>query len=158
MEITLMYDSLILRTVARLMLPILIVLSVFMLLRGHNEPGGGFIGGLLAASAIILRVVAEGPKAALDLLPVNYLTLGATGVFLSATGGLIGLLFGKPFLKGLWFAQEIPGVGKIGTPLLFDIGVYLTVVGITVHIALMLAEEPELYPIEEQPLVHDKKL
>lgn len=154
-----MYDSLILRTVARLMLPILIVLSVFMLLRGHNEPGGGFIGGLLAASAIILRVVSDGPKAALELLPVNYLTLGATGVFLSATGGLTGLLFGKPFLKGLWFAQEIPGVGKIGTPLIFDIGVYLTVIGITVHIALMLAEEPELYPIDEQTLdMHDKKL
>ena len=154
-----MYDSLILRTVARLMLPLLIVLSVFMLLRGHNEPGGGFIGGLLAASAIILRVVSEGPRAALELLPINYLTLGAAGVFLSATGGLVGLLFGEPFLKGLWFAQEIPGVGKIGTPLLFDIGVYLTVIGITVHIALMLAEEPELYPIEEQAFeLRDKKL
>ncbi len=154
-----MYDSLILRTVARLMLPILIVLSVFMLLRGHNEPGGGFIGGLLAASAIILRVVSDGPRAAQELLPVNYLTLGAAGVSLSALSGLIGLLFGKPFLKGLWFAQEIPGVGKIGTPLMFDIGVYLTVVGITVHIALMLAEEPELYPIEEQTFeMHDKKM
>ncbi len=154
-----MYDSLILRTVARLMLPLLIVLSVFMLLRGHDEPGGGFIGGLLAASAIILRIVSDGPRAAQELLPINYLTLAATGVLLAAFGGVIGLLFGEPFLKGLWFAQEIPGIGKIGTPLLFDIGVYLTVVGITVHIALMLAEEPELYPMEEQTLeLHDKKM
>lgn len=147
-----MYDSLILRTVARLMLPLLIVLSLFMLFRGHNEPGGGFIGGLLAASALVLRIISDGPDSARRTFPVNYLVLAATGVLFAVAWGLLGLLAGAEFMKGLWLDVAVPGIGKIGTPMLFDIGVYLTVVGITTHIALMLAEEPELYPMDDQTL------
>ncbi|WP_129633192.1 Na+/H+ antiporter subunit B [Candidatus Oscillochloris fontis] len=136
-----MYDSIILRSVARLMLPILLMLAVFMLLRGHNLPGGGFIGGLVASCAIILQLVAFGPEAARRVLRVNYLGLAAFGVFFAALWGLPSLIGGQPYMTSLWIPEPIPGVGKIGTPVLFDLGVFFGVIGVTTQIALLLAEE-----------------
>ncbi|NNJ10745.1 Na+/H+ antiporter subunit B [Chloroflexales bacterium ZM16-3] len=146
-----MYDSVILRSVARLMLPILLMLAVFMLLRGHNLPGGGFIGGLVASCAVILQMVAFGPTFARRALPANYLAIAAFGVLFAGVWGLPSLIGGQPFLTSLWLPQPIPGVGKIGTPVLFDVGVFLTVVGVTTQIALLLAEEPLLFPTERGP-------
>lgn len=148
------YDSIVLRTVSRLMLPVLLLLSVFMLLRGHNLPGGGFIGGLVASSAIILQMIAFGPTYARNVLQVNYLTLAAVGVLIAAAFGLPALLLGQPFMTAFWIPEPIPGIGKIGTPVLFDVGVFLTVIAVTTKIALLLAEEPELFPLhmEEEEL------
>ncbi|MGC8951721.1 Na+/H+ antiporter subunit B [Chloroflexus sp.] len=142
-----LYDSLILRTISRLMMPLLMLLSIFMLLRGHNLPGGGFIGGLLAASAIILQMIAFGPKTARRILPINYLMLAAFGVFFGAIWGVPALFSGLPYMQAFWLPEPIPGVGKIGTPVLFDVGVYLTVIGVTTKIALLLVEEPTLFPL-----------
>ncbi len=136
-----MYESIILRSVARIMLPILLMLSVFMLLRGHNLPGGGFIGGLVASSAIILQLVAFGPAFARQVLRVNYLGLAAFGVFFAAIWGLPALMNGQPYMTAFWIPEPIPGVGKIGTPVLFDVGVFFGVIGVTTQIALLLAEE-----------------
>jgi multicomponent Na+:H+ antiporter subunit B len=147
-----MYDSIILRTVSRIMLPLLLLLSLFMLVRGHNLPGGGFIGGLLAASGIILQMVAFGPHKAYQIIPISYLNLAAIGVIFAAAWGLLGLVQGQPYMTALWIKQPVPGIGKIGTPFLFDIGVYLTVIGVTTQLALVLAEEPELYPLERRPV------
>ncbi len=147
-----MYDSLILRTVSRIMLPVLLLLSLFMLIRGHNLPGGGFIGGLLASAAIILQIVAFGPSFARRVLPLNYLMVAAFGVLFAAIWGIPGLITGDPYMLAFWIPEEIPGIGKIGTPVLFDVGVYITVIGVTTQLALMLAEEPTLYPMQsEQP-------
>lgn len=145
-----MYDSLILRTVAKVMLPVLLLISLFMLIRGHNLPGGGFIGGLLAAAAIILQIVAFGPDRAREIVPVNYIELAAFGVAFAGIWGLLGLASGYPFMKAFWIEQPIPGIGKVGTPFLFDIGVYITVVGVTTQLALVLAEEPALFPPKER--------
>lgn len=139
-----MYDSIILRSTARLMLPLLLMLSVFMLLRGHNLPGGGFIGGLVASSALILQMVAFGPAFIRRVLSANYLLLAAFGVLFACLWGLPALLGGQPFMTALWLPSPIPGVGKIGTPVLFDLGVYMAVIGVTTQIALLLAEEPRL--------------
>ncbi|GAB4433736.1 MAG: Na+/H+ antiporter subunit B [Chloroflexi bacterium OHK40] len=146
-----MYDSVILRTVARLMLPILLLLSVFMLLRGHNLPGGGFIGGLVASCGVILQMVAFGPSFARRVMPVNYLALAAFGVCFAAFWGLPALFSGLPYMTAFWIEPSIPGVGKIGTPVLFDVGVYFTVVGVTTQLALLLAEEPVLFPMPPEP-------
>lgn len=147
MSKTVSYDSIVLRTVSRLMLPVLLLLSVFMLLRGHNLPGGGFIGGLVASSAIILQMIAFGPAYARNVLQVNYLTLAAVGVLTAAAFGLPALFLGQPFMTAFWIPEPIPGIGKIGTPVLFDVGVFLTVIAVTTKIALLLAEEPELFPL-----------
>lgn len=146
-----MYDSLILRTVSKIMLPVLLLLSLFMVVRGHNLPGGGFIGGLLAASAIILQIIAFGPERARRILPLDYLNLAAAGVIFAASWGFIGLVAGQPYMTAYWLPQPIPGIGKVGTPVLFDVGVYLTVVGVTTQLAMVLAEEPALYPLERRP-------
>jgi len=146
-----MYDSIVLRTVARLMLPLLLLLAAFMLVRGHNLPGGGFIGGLLASCGVILQIVAFGPTFARRVMPVNYLGLAAAGVCFAAVWGLPALAMGNAYMGALWIEQPIPGIGKIGTPVLFDVGVFLTVIGVTTQIALLLAEEPILFPMPDEP-------
>ncbi|NJN18478.1 MAG: Na(+)/H(+) antiporter subunit B [Oscillochloris sp.] len=143
-----MYDSIILRTVAKIMLPLLLLLSLFMLVRGHNLPGGGFIGGLVGASAVILQVIAYGPARARAMMPINFLNLAAFGVIFAVIWGFLGMAFGQAYMLPFWLKEPVPGIGKIGTPVLFDIGVYLTVIGVTTQLALVIAEEPYLYPLK----------
>lgn len=136
-------NSLILRTTTRLVLPLMLVFSLFLLLRGHNEPGGGFVGGLVAASGIALYAIAYDPRSARKLLRVDGRTLIGAGLLVAAGSGLAGPFAGRPVLSGVWTHVRIPGLGpvEVGTPLLFDAGVYLVVVGVTLKILLALAEE-----------------
>ncbi len=135
--------SLILRTSAWLMFPVLLLFSIFLLLRGHNEPGGGFVGGLVAASAILLQMIAFGPAEVRRLIPFDILVLLPAGLLVAALSGLPALLLGQPFLSGLWVTLPVLGGLKLGTPVIFDIGVYLVVLGITVQIILSMAEEEQ---------------
>ena len=115
--------SLILRTATRSLLPLLLLFSLFILLRGHNEPGGGFIGGLLAAGGLSLYMLAYDAAAALRLLRVDPRVLIGLGLLTAALSGCVALLAGRPFLTGLWATRPVPGLGKVSTVLLFDIGV-----------------------------------
>lgn len=133
--------SLILSTATRYLLPLLLLFSIFLLLRGHNEPGGGFAGGLVAAAAFALYAIAHNVAEAKKALYLNPRTLIAVGLLVAVSSGLISLLAGYPFMTGLWSSQSVPVLGKVGTPLLFDIGVYLVVIGITLLIIFSLAEE-----------------
>lgn len=136
--------SLILITTARLLMPLLLLFSVFLLLRGHNEPGGGFAGGLVAAAAFILLAVSREPSTARAALGVQPQFLIGAGLLLAVGSGLIGLLMGEPLLTGQWWDIELPGISLyLGTPLIFDIGVYLVVLGATLTMVLTLAEEGE---------------
>jgi multicomponent Na+:H+ antiporter subunit B len=135
-----MNDSLILRTAVRFLVPMLLMLSVMVLLRGHNEPGGGFVGGLLAAGAVALLQLAEGTEAARRLLRVDPRSLIGFGLLAALSAGVAALAAGRPLLTGLWLGTPVPGIGKLGTPLLFDIGVFLVVVGSAVLILLVLGE------------------
>ena len=105
--------------------------SVAVLLRGHNEPGGGFIAGLLAVSASALWAVAHGPPAAAARLPLRSpLRLAALGVLVAAASGLPGLGLGEPYLTHLWFTLPLGFTAvKLSTVLVFDLGVYLCVWG-----------------------------
>ncbi len=131
----------ILSVATRYLMPLLIVFSVFLLLRGHNEIGGGFVGGLVAAVAIVLYMIAEGVTAARDLLRVEPRVLIAFGLLVALSSAVAAWLVGQPFMTGLWWKQALPVVGKVGTPLIFDIGVYLTVMGTTLLILFTLAED-----------------
>jgi multicomponent Na+:H+ antiporter subunit B len=136
-------NSLILRAATRFMLPLLLLFSVFLLLRGHNLPGGGFSGGLVAASAFILYGLAFSvEEARRSLVGGTHLLVGG-GLLLALGSGMLPLLAGRPLLTGLWGKFLVPGYGivELGTPLLFDTGVYLVVVGITLSIIFPLAEE-----------------
>ena len=136
-------SSLILRTTTRFLLPLLLLLSLFLLVRGHHEPGGGFSGGLVAAAAFVLCRFAFGVEEVRRALPVDSHALIGAGLLVAVAAGSAALLAGRPLMTGLWAQVSVPGVGDLdlGTPLLFDVGVYLTVVGVTLTIILPLAEE-----------------
>ena len=136
-------NSIILRTATRFMLPLLILFSIVVLLRGHNQPGGGFVGGLLASSAFVLYSMAFGVPALQRLLRVPLTTYIAVGVGMALASGIPGLIEGGPFLYGMWASFHLEGFGeiKVGTPFLFDVGVYITVLGVNLLMLLTLAEE-----------------
>jgi multicomponent Na+:H+ antiporter subunit B len=134
--------SLILRTTARYLTPLLLIFSIFLLMRGHNQPGGGFAGGLVAATPFALLSIAFGAEEARRVLQVDPRSLIGVGLFASFTSGVIGMLTGQPFLTGVWGKIHLPGLGEveIGTPILFDLGVYLVVIGVALSIIFALEE------------------
>jgi multicomponent Na+:H+ antiporter subunit B len=135
-------NSLILRTATRLLTGLLLLFSIFLLLRGHNEPGGGFIGGLVAASAFALYGLASNPSLARRALGFDTRSFIALGLLIIATTAAFPMLYGYPVLTGLWGEINVLGrVVELGTPLFFDIGVYLVVVGVTLTIVLAMSEE-----------------
>jgi multicomponent Na+:H+ antiporter subunit B len=134
-------NSLILRTTTQLLITVLLLFSVFLLLRGHDLPGGGFLGGLMAATALALYAIANGLVEARALLRVPPQSLIGSGLGAAVVAGLWALTTGDPFLTGLWWvvplgAQEL----KLSTVLLFDIGVYLVVVGVVLTMLFALEE------------------
>ncbi len=136
-------DSVVLRTATRYLLPLLLLFSIFAMLRGHNEPGGGFVGGLVAATAFALYAISYGVAPARELLQIRPRRLIGVGLLIAAASGLIGMAWGDPFMTARWDTREFPVVGKLGTPLLFDIGVYLVVIGVTLTIIFTLMEAEE---------------
>lgn len=135
--------SLILSTASRLLLPLFLLFSIFILLRGHNEPGGGFVGGLIASAAFALHAIAYDVEKTRTLLPIDTRSLIVLGLLLAMSSGTISLFIGEPFFTGQWVRVSFWPIGELdlGTPLFFDIGVYLTVIGVTLTIILSLAEE-----------------
>jgi multicomponent Na+:H+ antiporter subunit B len=143
--------SLILHTSARLLMPLLLLFSVFLLLRGHNEPGGGFAGGLVAASAFILLAVSRDPATARAALRVGPQVLIGAGLLFAVGSGVVAMVLGMPLLTGQWWTISLLGLELyIGTPLAFDIGVYLVVLGATLTMVLTLAEEGEAQQARDQ--------
>lgn len=135
-------NTVILRTIAPLITALMVLFSIFVLLRGHDEPGGGFIGGLIAASAFALYGIANGVSPVLRALRFHPISISAFGLFLAALSGLVSLVEQVPYLTGIWWFVEISEAVELGlsTPLLFDIGVWLVVVGAVVTIALCLEQ------------------
>ena len=133
--------SIILSTASKYLLPLLLIFSFFLLLRGHNEPGGGFVGGLVAAAAYALYFIANGVEEAKKLLKAEPIIIIAAGLLLAILSTLPALLVGRDFMSGVWLEPQFPVIGKVGTPLLFDVGVFVLVLGIAVKIIFSLAEE-----------------
>jgi len=136
-------NTIILRASTRLVMTLLLLFAVFLLLRGHNEPGGGFVGGLMAAAGFALYSASEGPAAARRALYVDPRTLIAVGLLVAVSAGVISLLLGDAFLTSHWGKVEVLGLPAIdvGTPLLFDLGVFIVVLGVVQTIILTLWEE-----------------
>ncbi len=138
-----MTHSNIFRTASGKLVPVLVLLSLVVLYRGHNNPGGGFIGGLLASSAYILYAMAHGAKAARRKLKLTPHGLMASGLSVILISTLWGIVAGKSALTGLWVDIDPPLLPAIhlGTPMLFDFGVYLTVIGVLLLIMVSIMEE-----------------
>jgi len=137
-------ESLILSTAARYLLPLLLLFSVFLLIRGHYEPGGGFVGGLVAAAAFALYAIAFGVSRTREVLRLDPRVLIGSGVLMAAISGMVAWAAGNPYLTAVWGKITWPVIGKLGTPLFFDIGVYFVVLGVVLKIIFVLAEETEV--------------
>jgi multicomponent Na+:H+ antiporter subunit B len=135
-------QSLILRTAGHFLLPLLLLFSLFLLFRGHNEPGGGFIAGLVAAAAVVLYLFSMDIASARQVLRVDPRSLLGSGMSLAVLSGVPGVFRGQPFFTAQWWEVTLPGIGmvKLSSVLLFDIGVYLVVIGAVLTIMLTLAE------------------
>jgi multicomponent Na+:H+ antiporter subunit B len=119
-------NSLILHTTSRLVLPLALIFSLYVLLRGHNEPGGGFIGGLIAAAGLAIHALPRGRDALLSMIRFAPKALIGIGLSLALLSGLPSLILAEPFLTHQW---TFPGGIPLSTTLVFDLGVYLAVVG-----------------------------
>lgn len=179
-------NTLILATAIRMLIPVFQVFSLYILFRGHNHPGGGFIGGLVGSIGLIFYVMAYGPKQDIqaffefrllkyknkeyhirarryyhivrlnsmrkkkatsethwqhDFFRIEPMYIIATGLLLAALSGLFGFIISEPYMSGIWADFYLPVIGKPGTPILFDLGVYLLVMGVVLKITFVLAEE-----------------
>lgn len=134
-------NSIILKTAVKYLFPILVLFSLFLLIRGHYEPGGGFVGGLVAASSVILYLITEGVEKTKRLMKFEPVYYVAGGLAISLLSGLVPVILGMPLLTGTWSNIEAPVLGKLGTPIVFDIGVYFLVLGVSTKIVISLAEE-----------------
>jgi multicomponent Na+:H+ antiporter subunit B len=140
-----MTDSVFFKFLARLMMPVLLLFSLVLLLRGHHQPGGGFVGGLVGSSSIILMTLAYGADEVRERLRIDFLRAMFYGLALSALAGLLGLIFGAAFQDAFWWKPYLQGIGRLelGTPLVFDVGVYVVVFSVTSSIVMSMAEEGE---------------
>ncbi|MEL6217161.1 MAG: MnhB domain-containing protein [Pseudomonadota bacterium] len=134
----------ILQAAARILVALLLVFSLFMLVRGHNAPGGGFIGGLIAAAAFALLAMSHGVDAARRALHLPPEMVAGIGVGLALLSGLIAGLAGEAPFTGLWLLLGSDGGGKglpLSTVLLFDVGVWMVVLGAILTLVLALEED-----------------
>ena len=133
-------STLILRTASNYLLPVLLVFSIFILLRGHYLPGGGFVGGLIAAIAFVLHAFANGLDNTKGLLRFHPGFLMPVGLALAFFSGMAPVIVDQAFMTGLWFHEPFPVIGNVGSALFFDIGVYLVVIGVTLTIIFTISE------------------
>jgi len=133
--------TVIFRSIAPFLTSLMVLFSIFVLLRGHNEPGGGFIGGLIAASALAIYGIACGVAPVRRAIYFHPMGIAAFGLFMAAMAGVLSVAAGVPYMSGLWIYPELFGVElALSSVLVFDVGVYLVVVGAIGSIALALEE------------------
>jgi multicomponent Na+:H+ antiporter subunit B len=124
--------------------PLLLIASLWILFRGHNAPGGGFIGGLVAVAASAAYALVFNATRALKLLPLGPLRLAGAGVLLALVSGLPATAQGLPFLSHLWWSISPGGFElSLSTVMLFDLGVYLAVWGAIGGVCLLLINSIE---------------
>lgn len=132
--------SIILKTASTYLLPLLLLFAVFILLRGHYNPGGGFVGGLIASIAFVLHAFAHGLANTRKMLRFVPSVCIPVGLATSLLSGFVPMAMGRPFMSAEWLSVQIPIIGSIGTPLFFDIGVFLVVIGITLTILFTISD------------------
>ena len=142
-------NSVILSTATRLILGLMVLFSIYLLFRGHNQPGGGFVGGLVASAAFGLMAISDGTASVRRALRIDPLMIAIIGLAVATLAGVAAAFADAPFFTGLWtFPAGLP----LGTPLVFDVGVYLIVLGGVLSMILVL-EEDTLVGIREAEIV-----
>ncbi|WP_333618773.1 Na+/H+ antiporter subunit A, partial [Dietzia sp.] len=138
--------SLVLEATTRIVFPTMMVLSLFFFFAGHNNPGGGFAGGLVAGLALLLRYLAGGRYELGETIPVEAGRILGAGLMISACTAVASMIAGAPPLSSATFEFHLPVFGdvKLVTALMFDVGIYLVVVGLVLDILRSLGARLEL--------------
>jgi multicomponent Na+:H+ antiporter subunit B len=136
-------NDMILQTITKITSFIILLFSFHLFLAGHNHPGGGFIGGLMTSAAIVLLLLAYDLKTVREALPINFIFVAAAGLLIAILTGIGSFLFHVPFLSHSFGYFQLPILGKteLTTAMLFDLGVYFVVVGITMTIIQTIGEK-----------------
>jgi multicomponent Na+:H+ antiporter subunit B len=129
----------ILQTVIRLLMPLFFAFSLYLLFRGHNEPGGGFIGGLIASISFVFHAMVFDSRVTIRVFRLNPTRLIAIGLSVAILSAFITLIAGEPFMTAVWANFYLPVIGKPGTPVLFDIGVFILVIGVVLKITFTMS-------------------
>lgn len=140
-------NDVILRTVTKVAAFIILTFAIYLFLAGHHNPGGGFIGGLVVVSVMVLLLMAYDLKTVRAGLPFDFKIMAALGVFLAVATGMGSLLFGKPFLSHtiLHFHLPLFGETELATAVIFDVGVALAVFGTALSIIYTISEDMWLW-------------
>ncbi|WP_392392277.1 Na(+)/H(+) antiporter subunit B [Oceanobacillus jeddahense] len=136
-------NNMMLQTLARLIILIVLSFSIYLLLAGHNSPGGGFIGGLMTASAILILYLSFGLNSIKKVIRFDYIKIIGIGLLFASVTGVISMVFGFPYLKQFfdYFTLPILGEVELTTALPFDLGVYFVVLASALAIILTIAED-----------------
>ncbi|NCC21955.1 MAG: Na+/H+ antiporter subunit B [Alphaproteobacteria bacterium] len=136
-------NSTILKAATRILMALILIFAIYMLLRGHDDPGGGFIGALITSAAFVLYKFAYGSEETRKIMVLDSRGISMLGIGCAIAAGLMSLFTGKTFLTGLWLPAYVEGriPLPVSTVLLFDIGVYLAVTGAVLTIVLALEED-----------------
>jgi multicomponent Na+:H+ antiporter subunit B len=133
-------NSIILKVTSKFVLPLLLLFSIFVLIRGHYLPGGGFVGGLVASIAFVLHSFANTLKDTRELMRIHPGFLMPFGLLISLLSSVLPMFIGRPYMTGLWYPEKVAVIGSLGSALFFDIGVYLVVIGATLTIIFTISE------------------
>jgi len=135
-------NDVIFQTATKVIVFIIILYSLHLFFSGHYTPGGGFIGGLMTAGALVLLLLAFDIKTVVNTLPLDYIKLTATGLLIAVLTGIGSFFFKVPFLTHTFSYVELPFLGEtaLATAVLFDLGVYLVVIGVTMTIIQTIGE------------------
>ncbi len=133
--------TLILSTILKALAPLFLGFAVYMFFRGHDNPGGGFIAGLIASIPLMIHSMVFGYRATREKFRINPRLLAGLGLLVALISGLFAVTMGDPFMTSIWVEQKLPLIGKIGTPIFFDLGVFLVVFGVVLQITFLLTEE-----------------
>lgn len=136
-------NEVILQSVTKVVVFIILTLAIYLFFSGHNAPGGGFVGGLVLASAFVLLLLAFDMETVRQGLPLNFKLVAATGAAIVVLTGIGAAIFGQPFLRQAFTVISVPLYGDIAfsTVTVFETGVALAVVGVVVTIILSIAED-----------------
>ncbi|MCM3712770.1 Na(+)/H(+) antiporter subunit B [Halalkalibacter oceani] len=136
-------NDVILKTATQLIIFIIIIFSIYVFLAGHHNPGGGFIGGLMTAAAFVLLGLAFDIDTVKKTIPIDFKMITALGLLIAVLTGVGAFVFGANFLTHTfdYFMLPLLGETELATALLFDIGVYLVVIGVTLTIIFSIGED-----------------
>ena len=136
------FNDVYLHTASQVLVFLIMTYAIYILFAGHNNPGGGFVGGLVTATGFVLLYLAFDSKTVRQIIPVNFRSIGAAGVLIAVLTGAVPALMGEPFLTHRTDHARLPLVGDVhlATAVLFDIGVFLAVLGTAMTIISNISE------------------